>query len=58
VVGGLRSSLGVVLGGLLLGLLEFYVAFYISQGYRDALSFSVLIFALLFRPQGLFARGD
>jgi len=48
----------VVLGGLLLGLLEFYVAFYISQGYRDALSFSVLIFALLFRPQGLFARGD
>lgn len=58
VVGGLRSSLGVVVGGLLLGLLEFFVAFYISQGYRDAIAFSVLILALVFRPQGLFSGGE
>ena len=54
VVGGLTSSMGVVVGGLILGLLEFFVAFYISQGYRDAIAFSVLILALMFRPQGLF----
>ncbi|MBI5441283.1 MAG: branched-chain amino acid ABC transporter permease [Deltaproteobacteria bacterium] len=56
VVGGQASSLGVVLGGLLLGLLEFFSAFFLSQGYRDAVSFAVLIAVLLFRPQGLFAR--
>jgi branched-chain amino acid transport system permease protein len=58
VVGGLTSSMGVVVGGLLLGLLEFFVAFYISQGYRDAIAFSVLILALVFRPQGLFGGRD
>ncbi len=58
VVGGLTSSMGVVVGGLILGLLEFFVAFYISQGYRDAIAFSVLILALMFRPQGLFGGKD
>jgi len=58
VVGGLTSSMGVVVGGLILGLLEFFVAFYISQGYRDAIAFSVLILALVFRPQGLFGGRD
>ncbi len=54
VVGGQNNSVAVVLGGLLLGLLEFYVSFFISQGYRDAIAFGVLILALLFRPQGIF----
>lgn len=54
VVGGINSSIGVVVGGLILGLIEFFAAFYISPGYRDAISFGLLILALLFRPYGLF----
>jgi branched-chain amino acid transport system permease protein len=58
VVGGQATSFGVLAGGLLLGLLEFFAAFFLSQGYRDAVSFAVLIAVLLLRPQGLFGRGE
>lgn len=56
VLGGLGSLPGAVMGGVMLGLIEQLSSGYISSLYRDAISFTVLILVLLFRPQGVFAR--
>jgi len=42
-----------VIGAIILGLSETYVAGYISSTYRDALAFVILILVLLIRPAGL-----
>ena len=54
VFGGIGSLHGAVIGGLLLGLGEYYLIGYGASTYRDALSFSVLILVLLYKPTGLF----
>ena len=50
----LRSPLGALAGGLLLGLTEAFSAGYISSAYKDAITFSMLFLVLMFFPQGLF----
>ena len=56
VLGGVGSLPGAMVGGILLGLVETIIAGYISSGYRDAISFVILIVVLIFRPAGLFGR--
>jgi branched-chain amino acid transport system permease protein len=56
VLGGIGSVPGAMVGGLLLGLAEEYVAGYALSSYRDAIAFGVLILVLLVRPAGLFGR--
>jgi branched-chain amino acid transport system permease protein len=53
VLGGIGNITGAVIGAILLGLSETYVAGYISSTYRDALAFVILILVLLIRPAGL-----
>jgi len=53
ILGGLGSSPGAILGGLLLGLLESFAAGFISSGYKDAVAFVVLLLVLFVRPAGL-----
>jgi len=53
VLGGIGNIHGAMLGGLLLGIFEGAGAAYISSMYRDAVAFSILILALIFRPEGL-----
>jgi branched-chain amino acid transport system permease protein len=58
VLGGIGSVPGAMVGGLVLGLTEEYVAGYTSSQYRDAIAFTVLILVLLVRPEGLFGKGE
>jgi branched-chain amino acid transport system permease protein len=56
VVGGIGNVRGAVLGGLLIGLIEFFGVVYVSSNYRDAYVFAILIIVLLFRPEGVLGR--
>jgi len=53
VLGGVRSPLGPVIGGLILGLLEFGVAAAFGAYWISAVSLVILISILLVRPTGL-----
>jgi len=54
VIGGFGSRVyGVVIGGLLVGLVEIYAAYFISSSYRDAWAFLFLITILVVKPFGL-----
>ncbi|MBI4510708.1 MAG: branched-chain amino acid ABC transporter permease [Deltaproteobacteria bacterium] len=56
VVGGIGNVRGAMLGGLLIGLMEFFGAAYLSPHLRDVYVFSLLILVLLFRPTGLLGK--
>lgn len=58
VLGGIGNVPGAMVGGLILGLSEEFVAGYISSSLRDAFAFSLLIGVLLFKPTGLFGATD
>ena len=54
VFGGIGNIMGAAVGGILIGLAEAFVVYYISSSFRDAIAFGILIFVLLFKPAGLF----
>ena len=58
IIGGMSSGFGTVLGGLLLGILESLGAGLISSGYKDAITFIILLLILFIRPQGLFKKAE
>jgi branched-chain amino acid transport system permease protein len=53
IIGGMGSSLGAVIGGLALGLVESLSTGLVSSGYKDAISLGILVIFLILRPQGL-----
>ena len=55
-LGGLGSVSGALLGGIILGVLESWAAFFVSGGWADAISYGVFLVVLLFRPEGLLVR--
>jgi branched-chain amino acid transport system permease protein len=55
-LGGLGSLQGAVLGGILLGVIEIYLAAYLPQAalpYQGAITLGIVILVLVVRPQGL-----
>jgi branched-chain amino acid transport system permease protein len=54
VIGGMGSASGAVICGIGIGILEAVLGSYLSSGVALALIYSLLIFVLLLRPQGLF----
>jgi branched-chain amino acid transport system permease protein len=62
VLGGIGNITGAMVGGIVLGFLEAFVASYLSlftrgqfsgASYADIVAFSILILILIFRPSGL-----
>ncbi len=58
VLGGYGNSLGAVLGGLLLGVLESVGAGVISSTYKDVIAFGILLLVLFVRPSGILGHGN
>ena len=58
IVGGLDSITGTLIAGLLLGVVEQYIALYISPGLRDVGVFAIVIGILLIRPFGLLGTAE
>jgi branched-chain amino acid transport system permease protein len=55
ILGGIGSIPGAMIGGVLLGVVENFGVALLSSSYREAITFTVLILVLLFRPSGLFS---
>jgi branched-chain amino acid transport system permease protein len=56
-IGGMSSLQGAIAGGLFLGVAEQLAAGYVSSLFANALALCLLLFTLLWRPQGLFTAG-
>jgi branched-chain amino acid transport system permease protein len=56
IIGGVGVFEGAAVGGLLLGILQSLVIWQTSAKWADAITFTFLIFFLLFRPEGLLGR--
>jgi branched-chain amino acid transport system permease protein len=54
IFGGLTSLPGAVVGGFFIGLVETYAAGYIDTSLHDIAAFVVIMFALIFMPNGIF----
>jgi branched-chain amino acid transport system permease protein len=54
ILGGLGNSLAAVTAGLVLGVLESFSVSLMPAAYKDAISITVLLAILFFRPSGLF----
>lgn len=53
-LGGAGNVWGALLGGLFIGIAENVGVAFVSPGYKDFISFAIIILVLLFRPKGLF----
>ena len=58
VLGGIGNIPGAAVGGLVIGIVETFVAGSSYSNYRDAIAFVVLIVILLFRPAGLLGKSQ
>ena len=56
VFGGIGSIPGAMIGGIVLGIVEILGGAYISTQLSNAIVFTILIVALIFKPTGLFGK--
>ncbi len=56
ILGGLGSTIGALVGGLVLGLVETVGTVFLPSSYQQLLGFVVLVLVLVFRPQGLLGK--
>jgi branched-chain amino acid transport system permease protein len=54
-LGGAGNVWGALIGGLIIGVAENLGVAFFSPGYKDFVSFSIIILMLLFRPRGFFS---
>jgi branched-chain amino acid transport system permease protein len=55
-LGGLGSIPGVIAGGIVVGIAETMGSYLISPGYKEFISFVLLVIILVVRPQGLMGK--
>lgn len=56
VLGGMGSSTGALVGGIIVGVLSKLVGGYVSTAAEHGIAFALLMLLLAVRPQGIFAR--
>lgn len=56
VLGGINNAPAAVVGGYVLGMLEFWAAGMLSSAYKDAIAFLLLLIILVVRPTGILGR--
>jgi branched-chain amino acid transport system permease protein len=58
ILGGFNSLPGAVLGGFCLGVIENLAGVYVSSGFKDVITFVVLLVVLSVRPAGFLGRPE
>jgi branched-chain amino acid transport system permease protein len=58
ILGGINSAWGVVLAGLIYGIAEALVTSMLGSTYTQIVTFSLVIVALVVKPNGLFGRAE
>ena len=58
VVGGLTNAPAAIAGAFLIGIIEAFTEGLWSSGLKDLVSFSLLLFILFVKPEGLFAKAS
>ncbi len=58
VAGGPGNFVGAITIGLMMGVIESLGGGYISSAYKDTFPFIILIMVLIFKPQGIFSKGE
>ena len=58
IIGGFNQTRGALLGGVLIGVLENVVGFYVSPAYKEGVALMLFLVVILFRPEGLLGRAE
>jgi len=58
IIGGFNQTRGALLGGVLIGVLENVVGFYVSPAYKEGVALVVFLLVILFRPEGLLGKAE
>ncbi len=58
VLGGMGSTSGALVGGMVLGVLQQMVGGYVSTAAQHGMAFALLVLILVVRPQGLFGQKE
>ncbi len=58
IVGGFNQTRGALVGGVLIGILENLVGFYVSPAYKEGVALLLFLLVILFRPEGLLGRAE
>jgi branched-chain amino acid transport system permease protein len=58
IIGGFNQTRGALLGGVLIGVMENLVGFYVSPAYKEGVALMLFLVVILFRPEGLLGRAE
>jgi branched-chain amino acid transport system permease protein len=58
IIGGFNQTRGALLGGVLIGVLENLVGYYISPAYKEGVALMLFLLVILFRPEGLLGKAE
>ena len=58
IIGGFNQTRGALLGGVLIGVLENLVGFYVSPAYKEGVALMLFLVVILFRPEGLLGKAE
>jgi branched-chain amino acid transport system permease protein len=58
ILGGLGNSMGAVVAGLILGVIESFSVMILPTAYKDAIAIAIMLGVLFIRPSGLFGSSE